>query len=189
MKIIDVAVGACAVVLVAACGGTSNSSNATPASSSEVVQYKQLALQVQSAAGTYGQTMAGIPTLAACQRLEVQYDGQVRPWISQMMGMSGGMDSLVSDHDGAMNADMGCDADAMMRELDSHRSMACASADMATDRTEAARHVQAMTGYASHGVQRCDEMLSGLNGGSWSWSPMMSGCQTAAAEEWCRAAA
>ena len=179
MKIIDVAVGACAVVLVVSCGGTSSGPSASPASSREVVQYKQLALQLQSAVGSYGETMAGtgVTTLAECQSVEAQYDGQVRPWVSQMMGMSGEMDSLASAHGGAMEADMGCDANAMMQELDNHRSMACASADLSTDRAEAARHVQAMTGYTSHGMQRCDGMLSGLDGGGWSWSPMMSGCQ------------
>jgi hypothetical protein len=179
MKIVDVAVGACATVLVASCGGTGSGASATTASSSQVTQYEQLALQVQSAAGSYGETMAGtgVTTVAECQSVEAQYDGQVRPWVSQMSGMSGGMDSLVSAHDGAMEADMGCDATSMMQELDNHRSMACASTDLAADRAEAARHVQAMTGYTSHGMQRCNEMLAGLDGGGWSWSPMMSGCE------------
>jgi hypothetical protein len=120
---------------------------------------------------------AGVTTLAQCQSLESQYDGQVRPWISEMVGMAGGMDGLVSAHDGAMDADMGCVTNAMMQELDTHRSTACAAADMGTDRAEAARHVQAMSGYTTHGIQRSDEISHGMQGGSWSWTPMMSGCQ------------
>jgi hypothetical protein len=52
---------------------------------------------------------------------------------------------------------------------------------MGTDRAEAARHVQAMTGYAGHAAARCDEMQAGFDSGGWSWSPMMSGCQSAGA--------
>lgn len=175
-----VAIGACAIALLLACGGGgSGGSGSTPASSSGVTQYKQLSLQVQSAANGYAQTMtaSGVTTVAACQTAEDQYDAQVRPWISQMVQMSGGMDDLTSMHGGSMEADMGCDANAMMQELDHHRAIACASSDLATDRSEATRHVQAMTGYAAHAIDRCDQALTGMSGGGWSWSPMMSGCQ------------
>jgi hypothetical protein len=178
-----VAMGACAAaLLMASCGGMSSSMmNPAPASSADVVQYRQLALNVQSAATTHGQSMANglISTQAGCQSAEQQYDGQVRPWISKMMTMSGSMDSLAAEHGGSMEADMGCDAQAMMQELDEHRSLACASVDMAPNRAETARHVAAMMSYTGHATERCDEMMSGLSGGAWGWSPMMSGCQMA----------
>jgi hypothetical protein len=150
-----------------------------PASSGEVAQYKQLALQVQSAASAHGQSMAagGITTQTGCQGAEAQYDGQVRPWISQMVQMSGSMDSLVAEHGGSMQADVGCDAESMMQELDHHRALACASADMTANEAETSRHVQAMMSYTGHATERCDEMMSGFAGGGWSWSAMMSGCQ------------
>lgn len=172
------AAGACAIALLVACGGMGSGTGSSPASSSDVAQYKQLSLEVQSAATGYGQAMAasGMTTVAACQNAEARYDGQVRPRVSQMVQMSGGMDDLASMHGGSMEADMGCDSNGMMAELDHHHAIACAS-DIATDRAEAVRHVQAMTGYTGHAVDRCNEMLSGFSGGSWSWSPMMSGCQ------------
>ncbi len=175
MRTINVTVAACALGLATACSGASSAFTSAPATSGDVVQYQQVALQVQSASGAYGQTMAsGVSTVAECQALESWYDGEVRPWVSQMLQTSGAMDRLVSAHDGS--ADMGCGADAMMRELDSHRAGACASAVLAVDRAEAARHVQAMLGYTSHATERCGEMLSGLDTGDWSFGPMMSGC-------------
>ncbi len=167
-----------AIAFALACGGSSGGSS--PASSSEVAQYRQLAVQVQSAAVDYGTTMAGsdIIGVSDCQRAEDQYDAPVRSWISRMMQMSADLDSLVAEHQGAMHADMGCDSETMMSELDHHRSVACASSHLDIDRAEAARHVQAMMGYTDHATARCDEMASGFAGHGWSWSPMMSGCQS-----------
>jgi hypothetical protein len=173
-----IAAGACAFALAGACGGMSGSPEPAIASRSDVVQYNQLALQVQSAAGAYGNALGRTngTTIASCQSVEDQYDGQVRPWVSQMRQMSGAMDDLAAAHDGAMHADMGCDANAMLHELDHYRSVACASSDLATDRAEAARHVQAMMGYTSHATERCGELLAGLDRSDWNFSPMMSGC-------------
>jgi hypothetical protein len=175
-----IAAGACAVALTAACGGTSTGSGPAIASSTDVVQYEQLASQVQAAANAYGTAVDGtnVATVAGCQSVEDRYDGQVRPWVSQMREMSGAMDDLAAAHDGAKYADVGCDANAMAQELDRHRSIACASIDPGTDRAEGARHVQAMTAYTSHATTRCGELLAGLEGRSWDFSPMMSGCRS-----------
>lgn len=181
MRAISVLVGTFGVVLVSACGGASSAGSSSNPSAGDVVQYQQLSLQTQAAVDAYGQTMTGtmVSTLAECQSVEDRYDGQVRPWISLMVQGSAAMDNLVATHGGSGEADVDCDANAMMQELDRHHSAACASSDLATDRAEAARHVQAMTGYTGHATERCDEMLSGLGGDGWSWSPMMSGCQSA----------
>jgi hypothetical protein len=175
-----IAAGGCAIALTTACGGTSSGSGPVIASSTDVVQYEQLTSQVQSAASAYETAVAGtdVTTVAGCQSAEDNYDGQVRLWVTQMRQMSGAMDDLAAAHDGAKDADMGCDANAMAQELDRHRSAACASPDLATDRAEAARHVQAMTVYTSHATRRCSELLAGLDGSNWTFSPTMSGCSS-----------
>jgi hypothetical protein len=65
----------------------------------------------------------------------------------------------------------------MMSELDRHRSVACASPDLAVDREEARRHVGLMSGYAGHLSDRCGEMSRVLDGTTSEWGTMMDGCQ------------
>ena len=171
---------ATAVTLTAlsACGGSTSSTTpmgtGTGTTSGDITSYQQFAVNVQSTAAAYGTTMAGAGvTSTSCEGIHDQYDGQVRPWVSQMMQMGGHMDDFIDGHGGASDADMMCGSSTMMDELDHHRSIACTLADLGADRAEAARHAQAMNGYASHLYARCGEMLANGN----TWGPMMHGCE------------
>lgn len=142
-----------------ACGGgssPSSSSGGTPQ------QLNALALAVSSAATTYDAQAAGMGNASACAADEDQYDGQVRPKVGQMQTMGPQMDEMMGSLGDAADADMACAADAMMAELDHHRSMACASAtDMGPNVEEAHRHATAMTQWADHEMVRTSAMGSG----------------------------
>ena len=149
-------------------------------STSDLDTYRSLAEQTQAAASSYRATMTGAgATLATCATIHDAYDGQVRPWISKMSGMSGSLDGYIDAHHGGDFADLTCVVAGMLAELDAHRAAACASPDFGIDRAEAVRHADAMATYAGHQLQRCGEMGRGMGGGGWNWGPMMNGCQWA----------
>src|SRR5512147_1099510 len=135
------------------CGGSSNSQSTGPAvaSTAAISQYQDLVSQVQSAVLTYGTTMSGPGmTLSGCAAAHDTYDAQVRPWISQMMQMSGTMDAFMEAHGGTSYADMACIASAMLQELDAHHLVACTFSTLNGDQAEAARHVGVMASYTGH---------------------------------------
>lgn len=173
------------VLAFAACGGSTSSSGTmgTGATGSDITTYQQLATSTRSAATSYRASMTGADvTPASCQVIHDRYDGQVRPWLSQMMQMAREMDDFMDAHDGTTAADMSCVSAAMMDELDHHRSTACAFADLSADQAEAARHSGAMVSYSDHMFDRSGEMMNGSHGGAWSWGSMMDGCQDWAAD-------
>ncbi|HSO39595.1 MAG TPA: hypothetical protein VLT33_44015 [Labilithrix sp.] len=173
--------GTLLLAAIAACSGetTVMRTGSDGVAANDVATYEQLALHVQSAAESYRTNMmgAGMTSLASCQGMHDGYDSQVRPWISQMAQMSGGMDGEMGAHGGATSADMGCVSGRMMDELDHHRQVACTAPELPVDRSEATRHAGMMTSYGAHMRDRTGQMMNGLDGGTWSWGPMMDGCQ------------
>lgn len=173
---------AAALVLAAGCGSATSPelTQGTGTPQSEVASYQSLAQKVQSAAASYGSSVAAqsMSSLAACRTLHNAYDAEVRPWIIRMNVVSSEMDRLIDQRGGAAYADIGCAAAGMLSELDHHAAIACSYANLSDDRTEAARDVNAMQGYALHISGRCGEMMSGLScaGCMMHWGPMMQGC-------------
>ncbi len=157
-------------IAATACGGSAGTAGANSAT---IAQYQDLTASVQSAALSYGTTMGG-PSMTAggCAAAHDAYDAQVRPWISQMVQMSGSMDAFIDAHNGYGYADMACVANAMLQELDAHRLVACTYPTLSGDQTEAARHVGVMTSYAGHVYDRCGQMM----GGQYTWGPTAPVC-------------
>lgn len=166
---------ALALALPTGCGSSDSSGGGSPAD--DIARFDQLASQVGQAAADYRATvLAADTTLGNCNKVEDAYDRTVRPWLGQMLELSHEMDGVMDDHQGQSDADMMCVAAAMMDELDAHRAVACTAADLAGERAEATRHADSMAGYAGHIEDRCNEMLRGLGGDGWTWSPIMGGC-------------
>lgn len=94
-------------------------------------------------------------TVAGCAAAHDAYDAQVRPWISQMVQMSGAMGDFIDAHDGSAFADMSCVASAVLADLDAHHLVACTFASLNGDQAEAARHAEVMASYAAHVYDRC----------------------------------
>lgn len=157
-------------IAATACGGSAGTAGANSAT---IAQYQDLTASVQSAALSYGTTMGG-PSMTAggCAAAHDAYDAQVRPWISQMVQMSGSMDAFIDAHNGYGYADMACVANAMLQELDAHRLVACTYPTLSGDQTEAARHVGVMTSYTGHVYDRCGQMM----GGQYTWGPTAPVC-------------
>ena len=97
MRIGAVAAACASLLTVLACGGSTTSPQSGPAvaSSAAITQYQDLTASVQSAAVSYGTSMAGPGmTLGGCAAAHDAYDAQVRPWLSQMGQMSASMDAF-----------------------------------------------------------------------------------------------
>ncbi len=172
---IGIATATCAALLTVGCGGSSNgpSTGPTAANGAAISQYQDLTSRVQAAALSYGTTMAGPGvTLSSCAGAHDAYDAQVRPWISQMVQMSGSMDAFMDAHGGNAYADMACVANAMLQELDAHRLVACTFPTLGGDQTETARHVGVMASYTGHVSDRCGQM----SGGQYMWDPSAPVC-------------
>jgi hypothetical protein len=170
---------AIALVVAAACGQASDSSPNASVTSDDIATYQELTSRVQDGAASYRATMMapGTTTAAECRRVHDAYDREVRPWVSRMVHMGGEMDRYMEAHGGANMADYACVSATMMDELDHHHATACTFSDIGADRTEAIRHVDAMLSYGSHMWDRCDQMMRGIDSGSWGWGPMMGGCE------------
>jgi hypothetical protein len=147
--------------VVAACGGST-----AGLTSADVQRFDTLSLEVGSAATAYGVQAGAMQDGPACASAQGAYDGQVRPMIGTLGGMSGRMDGQMDGMGRMADGDMGCTADAMQAELDRHRGVACVATDVAVDRAEAARHVAAVGQWASHEAARAQEMgsLMGMMG-------------------------
>jgi hypothetical protein len=166
------------MVIVAAVGcGTSSSDGQNQSAGSETSVVQALAVNVEAAAAGYQSTMMeASTTAAACKSIHDQYDARVRPSVSQMVQMSGGLDEDVAHHGGI--ADGRCVSAIMMDELDYHRSVACSFTQISEIRAEATRHVTAMRTYADHMWQRCNQLIGAADGGAMSFMSMMQGCET-----------
>jgi hypothetical protein len=173
---IGIAAATCAAALaVVGCGSSSSGPSTGPAvaTSAAISQYQDLASQAQSAALGYGTAMSGPGmTVSGCAAAHDAYDAQVRPWISQMVQMSGSMDGFMDAHGGNAYADMACVAKAMLQELDAHHLVACTFATLSGDQTEAGRHVGAIASYTAHVSDRCGQMA----GGQYMWGPTAPAC-------------
>jgi hypothetical protein len=151
-------------VLSAACGGTTSG-----VSSAEIQAFNAAALGVSTAAASYGTQAATMTSAATCTSAQGAYDPQARPKVVEMQGMGAAMDrSMVSM--GSMghmaDDDIACAANAMMAELDRHRSVACASGtDMTPNKAEAQQHVATMTLWADHQMVRSNAMGSMMGTG------------------------
>lgn len=117
-------------------------------------------------------------SVETCEDLHAGYDGQVRPWVSDMVQMSTGMDELMGEYEDNGLADYACVAASMVDELDYHDSVACTSGDLSLDQEEANRHASAMTEYSVHTWDRCEGMLSAIEGDAVSWDPVIQFCET-----------
>jgi hypothetical protein len=171
-------------VIVVAYGVACGESNESPADSStattsDIANYQQLAVNVQSGATTYRANTTALDTATAadCRRVHDAYDADLRSWLPQMVQMSGAMDRYMGHHGGSSTADHACVAATMTYELERHHAAACMAADMGANRTEAGRHVDAMLSYGEHILERCKQMMRAIDAGNPSWGPMMHGCE------------
>jgi hypothetical protein len=159
------------VAAMAACGGSSNTSN-----TQDVQSFDTTGQDISAKVATYRAQAATILDMAACTAAENDFDGQVRPMVERMKQMSGAMDDRMRSMNGSDDADMGCGSDAMQAELDRHRAVACASSDMATNRAEASQHADMMDELVTHQRGRAAELASMMGmGGNGS---MMGGHMT-----------
>ncbi len=162
------------LLLTTGCGGGLMGTDLDPA---DITAYRDAVDGMASASTTYrAAMMEPSMTVAGCAGVHDRYEQEVRPLIEHVMERAAAMDGFMGSHHGAGVEDMQCVASAMMRELDMHAAIACSWPDLDGDRSEAARHVDAMTRYTDHTRTRCSEMLDGLAGRGWRWDVMMSGC-------------
>ena len=136
-------------------------------SSTDIQSFRSDALAVSAAASAYGNQTAQMQSVTNCMSLHQAYDSQVRPLIGRMQSMAPAMDSMMTDEQHMSDGDLGCGADAMMAELEAHRTAACASStDMGSNETEAQRHAGAMMDWAAHEASRSQELgsMMGMSG-------------------------
>lgn len=158
-----VGVAGAVVVAVSLAGCGSSNEGIGPA---EVQAFSGLSQDISAAAAAYATTAAGTPDVPACHAAHTDYRGEVGPMLDRMRAMSGDMDLEMERMGHAGSADMTCGADAMRAELAAHDAAACASADMAENHAEAARHAVEMEAWAEHQRERAEEMggMMGMGG-------------------------
>jgi hypothetical protein len=153
----------------AACGGSSGSSS----SAANTQTLNTLSQNISSAAAAYGTQASGMMDTTACNTDETGYEAQVRPMVEQMQGMGPEMDQMMGSLGHGTDADMTCAANAMVAEINRHKSVACSSTtDMGPNKSEAQQHVATMTEWANHQMVRSHDMgsmmgmgMGGMGGG------------------------
>lgn len=175
MAILFIAVGACDHTVDPAEPPTPAPSPV--ATQEDIADYQELVDAVDTAATTYKTALAD-PALTqeGCLAAHGVYDETVRPAIGHMLGLADELEGFMDAHGGNAYADLTCTTRAMMDEVDAHGHVACMWPDVTRDRAEAFRHVGAMTRYTTHAAQRTEEMLAGMDTGTWNWGPLI-GCQ------------
>jgi hypothetical protein len=180
MRAGTLALGCISSIALAACGGSATRPAAqVPADRLTIATFQELTANVQSAALAYGTTVSGPGmTTGACPAAHDAYDAEVRPWMSQLVQLSGRMDGFIDGHSGTTYADMSCVAHAMLDELDAHRHAACTFPTLPEDQAEVARHTGLVTSFAGHLYDRCGQMMGGLDGHGYTWGSPWMGCGT-----------
>lgn len=129
----------------AACGGATGSAR----DASALTAYQAVGQQMTTTLTAYAADAAAMPDVAACDAAYGRYQGAMPPLAERMREMSQAMDQRMAQA-GHPGFDMGCMADAMRAELGHHHAAACAGADLAADRQEAAEHVATMSRFMEH---------------------------------------
>jgi hypothetical protein len=146
-------------LVVAACSGSGSSSGASTA---QVKQVDTLGQGMTATVSSYRASVAGTTTPQACQAAERAYEGQIAPMMDQMKQMSGAMDNAMKQLGHPEGADVTCGSGAMQAELDRHKPVACASPDMAVNKSEAASHADAMDELIDHQRARAAQAGSAM---------------------------
>ena len=152
-----------ACAFTAGCGGIGNSpAPVDPAA------YQKLTQDVVTRVATHRSNAAGAETVNACVAEHTRYDAEVRPLLERMKADSGGMDGCMMQMGKSGDADLSATCGSMMAELDGHKTHACASADAAVDKNEAARHCDAMDTWLASAKNRASYLagsMGGMSGG------------------------
>jgi hypothetical protein len=159
--------------------GSSGGSGPGATTGDDVASYRLSSRDVASAATDYRAAMLGdqMTTTAACQQAHEQYVARVRWPLTNMELLSSDLDTFMSQHGGDAVADIDCATTALNSEFRQHDEIACRLADLAADQSEAVRHVDVMSSYATHLSARSDQMMGVFTGAGSGWGPMISGCQ------------
>jgi hypothetical protein len=149
------------VVALGACG---RSSPAAP--TAEIEQLRVLASGVVSTAEAYGVRSGSMTDHAACRAARAGYDEQVRPRIEGMVALAPRVDRWLQARGPDDHADTECSTSTLLDELDRHLAIACSSPDLAANRAEAARHLEAVDRWADLSVARAAEASAAMASGS-----------------------
>ncbi|MHB8875645.1 MAG: hypothetical protein ACYC8T_18320 [Myxococcaceae bacterium] len=109
-------------------------------------------------------TNAAAMTMSTCTTEHDRYDAEMRPMIDSLKAKSGGMDTCMKDMGKPADADLAAGCTSMMAELDSHKTAACASMDLAAQKTEATRHCDAMKTWLDTAKARASYLQSPMQG-------------------------
>lgn len=165
-----------AVFLALTACGDDDASSAS-ASTSDIRAARDLSLSVGDEVTAYANgMMAHAGDAAACEQVHAEYAAHMRPMLDDLVQMGPAMDGFVDRHGGRNASDFSCVAASMRDELNQHGQVACTFDSMAEDETEAQRHIAAMLAYNAQLGARCNQMMAGIDGGSFHWGPMMQGC-------------
>ena len=156
----------CSMILVpalalAACG---RSGPAAPVA--EIEQLRVLASGVVDAAEAYGVRAAAMTDRAACRAARAGYEEQARPRIEGMVAVATRVDRWLQARGPVDHADTECSSSTLLDELDRHLAIACSSPDLAANRTEAVRHLEAVDRWADLAVARAAEASAAMAPGA-----------------------
>lgn len=125
--------------------------------------FRALADEMSAAVQSYGTDSAALSSDADCTQLHAGYGAHMAGAAHRMRELGAELDGHMSQRGPGMG-DVGCVGEAIAAELDRHHAAACGSGDLATDRGEAAQHVEAMHALLEHQHARARDGAAGMGG-------------------------
>ncbi len=147
----------CSMILVPALAFAACGRSSPPAPAAEIEQLRVLANGVVDSAEDYRDRAAAMADRAACRTARAAHDERVRSRIEAMVALAPRVDRWLQARGPDDHADTGCSSTTMLDELDRHLGIACSSPDLAANRAEAVRHVEAIDRWADLAVARAAE--------------------------------
>jgi len=171
--------------------------------SADAATYQHLITDLSGAVTAYRASASAMQIPADCSALLQQYMARALPDVDGMRPIAGRMDGEMAAAGWTMDSDLACGMNVIAAELARHAGMACASADVAGESAEAARHCDVMDSYLNHMEMRSAELSQVMGGmmtagtmtavdgglrmadGGWmSWGHEMPGCTLADGGYW-----
>ena len=141
-------------------------------------EFGRVASAISAAAGAHRAAIAAAATIADCQAERDRYGADVTPLLDEMQGMSGDIDSCMTNMGHTNATSMRATCASMHDEYDRHMRAACASSQMPDNASKATTHADRMMGWASTASNEAGDMRNMMGGaGMMGGSGMMNACQ------------
>jgi hypothetical protein len=139
--------------------------SSAPATRGGVSRVQSVSSSISAAANAHSSMMGSVSNMADCMSERDRYGAQVGPMMDSLQSATSDMDACMPSNGGGAASSMTSICASMRGELQRHMGMACASATMSDDASEAALHASRMMGWAQQESDDAEGMRGMMGSG------------------------